>query len=58
MNFTTPPQQQHSLPNEQWTDSIIPSNHITMPAQYQQSCTINGMQPIPIQQHQQPINNK
>jgi hypothetical protein len=59
MNYATP-LQQHSLTNDQWTGlttSTIPSNHLAMQTQHQQSRVINNMQPIPLQ-HQQPINNK
>jgi len=60
MNFNTPLQQQHPLPNDQWTGpttSTIPSNHLAMQTQHQQSRAINNMQHMPIQ-HQQPMNNK
>ena len=60
MHFAISPLQQHPLPNEQWsgqTTSAIPSNHIPMQTQHQQSRAINTMQGIPLQ-HQQPINNK
>ena len=58
MNFTTPSQQQqHQLTNEQWTNSNIPLNHLSMQIQHQPSCAINNIPSIPIQ-HQQSINNK
>jgi hypothetical protein len=56
MNFSIP-QQQHSLPNDQWTGPTIPSNHLAMQTQHQQSRAINNIQSMPIQ-HQQPLNNR
>ena len=57
MNYSTPQQQQqHPLPNGQWTNPAIPSNHLVMQTQHQQTHAMNNMQSMPIQ-HQQSINN-
>ncbi|CAF2509063.1 unnamed protein product [Rotaria sp. Silwood2] len=59
MNFATPLQQHQPLSTNQWTTattSTVPSNHLHMQPQHQQTHSIHNMQPIPLQ-HQQPINN-
>ncbi|CAF0865960.1 unnamed protein product [Rotaria sordida] len=59
MNFPTLPQQHHPLSTDQWTavtTSTIPSNHLHMQSQHQQTHSIHNIQPIPLQ-HQQPMNN-